>query len=156
VAGWTDGGGGDLFKGYLGAWGLDFRDPFADRRLTEFCLSVPTDHFLHDGVPRALAKAAFADRLPAAVLNERKIGYQVADWHEGLTAARHEVAAELDRLTACAPAARALDLKKMKQHVENWPSSNWERADIAVAYRGALLDGISAGHFLRKVSGTNR
>jgi asparagine synthase (glutamine-hydrolysing) len=41
---------------------------------------------------RSLAKRALADRLPQAVLNETKKGYQAVDWHEGLTAARAEVA----------------------------------------------------------------
>ena len=38
-----------------------------------------TGHNLRDGTPRALARAAFADRLPAALLNERRKGYQSAD-----------------------------------------------------------------------------
>ena len=146
---------GDHHKGILGGWGVDFRDPFADKRLVEFCLAIPTDQYLHDGVPRALAKAAFADRLPRAVLTEGKTGYQAADWHDGLTAARSQVVAELDRLAACAPAARALHLDKMKNLAENWPTSHWDHPDIVHSYRQALLDGISAGHFLRRASGAN-
>ena len=146
---------GDSYKGYLGGWGVDFRDPLGDKRLAEFCLAIPTDQYLHDGVPRALAKAAFADRLPQAVLTERKMGYQAADWHEGLTAARDEVVAELQRLATCAPAARALDLEKLKRFADNWPTSDWEDHQILYSYREALLNGLTAGHFLRKASGTN-
>ncbi len=91
-------------KGVLAGWGIDVRDPTADRRLVEFCLAVPTDQFMRDGAPRALARRALADRLPAAVLNAPTKGYQAADWHEGLTAARGELAAEVERLAACAPA----------------------------------------------------
>jgi asparagine synthase (glutamine-hydrolysing) len=90
------------------------------------------------------------------VLNEQKKGYQAADWHEGLTAARADVAAELDRLAACAPAAQALNIGRMQKLVENWPKSGWERDGVRQAYRQALLRGISAGHFLRKASGANQ
>jgi asparagine synthase (glutamine-hydrolysing) len=147
---------GNMNKGVLGGWGIDRRDPFADKRLVEYCLNIPTENFLSNGVPRALARRALADRLPQAVLNEEKKGYQAADWHEGLTAARADVAAELDRLTAFSPAAKTLDIGRMKRLVENMPVSGWERQDVRQEYRLALLRGLSAGHFLRKASGANQ
>ena len=115
----------------------------------------PDGAYLANGVPRALAKHAFADRLPAAVLNEPKKGYQAADWHDGLTAARDEVVTELDRIEACAPATKLLDIARLKQLVANWPSSGWEKDSVRLAYRLALVRGIAAGHFLRKASGAN-
>ena len=146
---------GDWNKATLAGWGIDRRDPLADKRLVEYCLSIPTEEYLSDGVSRALAKRALADRLPPAVLNEWKDGYQAADWHEGLTAARAEVAAELDRLSASAPATSALDIDRMKRLVENWPTSGWDDNEVIEHYRTALLRGISAGYFLRKASGAN-
>lgn len=146
---------GNYNKGILGGWGVDVRDPTADRRLIEFCLSVPTEQFFRDGVPRALARAALADRVPDAVLNERRRGIQAIDWHEGLTAARSEALAEIARLEETAPAARALDLPRMRRLAENWPTGGWERQDTIDQYRLALLRGISVGHFLRRASGSN-
>lgn len=147
---------GNLSKGGLATSGIDNRDPMADRRLVEFCLSIPTEQFLVDGMPRALARRALADRLPQLVLNERRRGYQKADWHESLTAARAEVAAELDRLGEFAPAARLLDIEKLQRLVREWPTSGWERPSVEQQYRLALLRGVAAGHFLRKASGANR
>jgi asparagine synthase (glutamine-hydrolysing) len=140
----------------LAGWAVDWRDPMADKRLIEYCLSVPTDEYFVDGLPRALARRAFSDRVPQAVLSERRPGHQAADWHEGLTAARSEVIAELDRLAACAAAAGALDVEKMKRLADNWPTSGWDSFRVIENYRLALLRGISAGHFLRKTSGANR
>ena len=54
----------------------------------EYSLGIPTEEYLAKGIPRALARRALADRLPQAVLSEERKGYQAADWHEGLTAAR--------------------------------------------------------------------
>jgi asparagine synthase (glutamine-hydrolysing) len=147
---------GNSYKGTLAGWGIDQRDPTADRRLVEYCLSVPMDQYLHQGKLRSLGTRALADRLPKEVLAHRLRGYQAADWHEGLTAARGEVADELERLAACAPAAETLDVERMRRLVSDWPDSGWHRREVTQAYRLALLRGISAGHFLRKVVGTNR
>jgi asparagine synthase (glutamine-hydrolysing) len=146
---------GNYTIGALGGWGLDMRDPTADRRLVEFCLSVPTEEFYKNGVARALAKRVLADRLPAEVLGAKARGLQAIDWHEGLTAARPQLAEEVSRLEQIAPAERALDLKRMRRLVENWPSEGWHRPEVSAAYRIALLRGISTGHFIRRASGAN-
>ncbi|MGZ8311840.1 MAG: asparagine synthetase B family protein, partial [Allosphingosinicella sp.] len=62
---------GNYNKGALAAWGIDGRDPTADRRLVEFCLRVPMEQYLADGMPRSLARRALADRLPDEVRLER-------------------------------------------------------------------------------------
>ncbi len=146
---------GTANKGTLAGYGIDLRDPTADRRLVEFCLSVPTEEFIADGVPRALARRALADRVPASVLNERRRGLQAADWHEGLLAAHNEVQWELDRLGECKAARTALDLGRLRALVGNWPSDGWNRAETINAYRLALLRGVSAGHFLRRATRSN-
>lgn len=146
---------GSWQKGVLAGWGLDVRDPTADRRLVEFCLSVPTDQFMRDGVPRALARLALADRLPAEVLNAPLKGYQAADWHEGLSASRVEVAAEVERLAACGSASAALATERMRQLVSDWPHAGWNSHEVMEPYRLGLLRGISAGHFLRRAAGSN-
>jgi asparagine synthase (glutamine-hydrolysing) len=147
---------GNHQKGALGGWQVDFRDPTADVRLLEFCLAVPTEQFLHNGMLRSLARRALADRLPKQLLEEPRRGFQVADWHEDLAAARDSVVDELDRLEACPPAAAALDLPRLRRLMENWPSGGWERNDVIMHYRYALLRGIATGHFLRRVTGSNR
>jgi asparagine synthase (glutamine-hydrolysing) len=147
---------GNYNKGFLGGWGIDHRDPSADRRLVEYCLSVPMEQFLRDGVPRSLAMRALSDRLPEAVLRERRKGYQAVDWHETLSAARGIVTEEIERLAPCSPAARALDLDRLRKLAKNWPEGGWERPEVMQAYRLALLRGLSAGHFLRKATGSNQ
>ncbi len=146
---------GNYNKGFLGGWGIDTRDPTADRRLVEYCLAIPVEAFYADGEWRALARRALADRVPQAVLRERRSGLQAADWHEGLSAARGAVSAELEQLARCAPAARSIDLERLQDLVRNWPASGWQKWETKQAYRFALLRGLSAGHFLRKASRSN-
>lgn len=146
---------GNYNKGVLGGWGVDQRDPTADRRLIEFCLSAPTEQFLKGGLTRSLLRRSLSDRLPPQVLNETRKGLQAVDWHENLTAARQAAAAEIERFAACGPAAEALDLPRMRALVKDWPADGWHDMATIQAYRLALLRGISTGHFLRRAEGGN-
>jgi asparagine synthase (glutamine-hydrolysing) len=147
--------GGNAYKGVLAEWGLSVRDPTADRRVIEYTLSVPYEEFLSGGVPRSLARRAFADCLPEGVVNARVRGYQSADWYEALNGARSEIEEELALIMRCGAAAEALDFDWLGECVRSWPSDGWERDDVRSKYRLGLLRGISAGHFMRKVRGTN-
>ena len=148
---------GNAIKAGLARSQIDCRWPLADMRLLEFCFAVPTEQFLRDGLPRALARRTLADRLPKQVLEPTtRPVLQVADWHEDLTAARNTVVEELDRLEACPAAAATLDLPRLRRLIENWPSAGWERREVLVPYRYTLLNAIAVGHFLRRATGSNR
>ena len=146
---------GNYYKGILGGWGIDQRDPTADRRLIEFCLAVPEDQFLLKGQTKALVRRAFADRLPPEVIAARGKGYQAVDWHEGLTAARSNLREELIRLGGCDAATTAIDVARLEKLVENWPENGWETDAVSYSYRLALLRAVSTGHFLRRATGSN-
>lgn len=139
---------GDSRKGALAGWGIDERDPTADRRLIEFCLSLPIDMLLKNGVRRPLARAALADRLPAAVMDEKRKGYQAADWHEGLTAARPEMAALIEEMAANDLAASLIDIASLRRWVNDWPEAGWSKPVVMDRYRRALPIALTAGHFI--------
>jgi asparagine synthase (glutamine-hydrolysing) len=123
--------------------------------LIEFCVAVPEEQYFVNGEAKALARRAFAARLPPEVIHIKGKGYQAVDWHEGLTAARGAVGEEIARLGECAPAAAAIDLPRLAGLVENWPQGGWEKDEVMAPYRLALLRAVSTGHFLRKASGSN-
>ena len=136
-------------KGALAGWGIDERDPTGNRRLVEFCLSLPVDLLLKEGVRRPLARAALADRLPPEVLDETRKGYQAADWHEGLTRDLAAVRRHIEQIASDSAARELLDVDALRALVENWPQGGWERTEVLARYRDALLTGISAGYFVR-------
>lgn len=142
---------GQFRKGALAGWGLDERDPTGDRRLTEFCMSLPIDMLLKNGVRRPLARAALSDRLPPAVLAERSKGYQAADWHEGLTRDLRAVSELVDEIASDAEAASIIDVDALRAWIAAWPKDGWERLPIMARYRSALLPALSAGHFMGRV-----
>jgi asparagine synthase (glutamine-hydrolysing) len=139
---------GEYRKGILGGWGIDKRDPTADVRLIDFCLSLPLDMLMKHGERRPLARAALSDRVAPEVLDERRKGYQFADWHVGLTRDRAAVARLLDAMAADATASRLIDVERLRELVRNWPSGDWEDFRTIGAYRIGLLKGITAGHFI--------
>jgi asparagine synthase (glutamine-hydrolysing) len=146
---------GTYHKGHLAGWGIDVRDPTADRALVELCLSIPTEAYLAGGRARGLARDAFADRLPRMVIDETRKGLQAVDWHEGLMAAHGDLQEELERISALPEAAGLLDTGKLRRLGETWPETDWNRSENQARYRLALLRGVSSGHFLRKASGSN-
>jgi asparagine synthase (glutamine-hydrolysing) len=142
-------------KGILAGWGIDQRDPTADRRLIEYCLGLPMEAFVAGGRTRGLARRALADRLPAVVLEERRKGLQAVDWHEGATAARADIAAEVERFAQCDIAHKTLDTDRLRALLDDWPERSWDRPEITASYRLALLRGVAGGHFMRKAARTN-
>ena len=151
---------GSYNKGTLAGWGIDLRDPTADRRLIEWALSVPDEQYILEGKPRSLARRAFADRLPPELIGEQRRGYQAADWHIGATAALGELAAELDGIERCRPAGAVLDVERLRTLIRDWPDfpaddPRWNQLAITDRYRSMLLRGTAAGHFLRRAARSN-
>jgi len=118
--------------------------PLASQPLVEFCLRVPSWFWASGGVNRALARAAFADRLPSEVIartskagpdsfvriafarNRDAIGERL---HDGLLSAHHlldrqalDAALRVDELGTGVLVDRILDLLE----AENWARS-WTR-----------------------------
>jgi asparagine synthase (glutamine-hydrolysing) len=142
-------------KAALAAHHVDMRDPLTDRRLIEFCLSVPVDQLIAGGRLRGLARLALADRLPASILDSRTRGYQAADWHEGLTGDRATVARDIERLAALPAAACLFDIDRLRALATNWPAGAWHGEAAIEDYRMALLRGLAAGRFLTRTLGAN-
>jgi asparagine synthase (glutamine-hydrolysing) len=139
---------GDYRKGILAGWGIDKRDATADLRLIEFCLSLPLEMLMAEGTRRPLARAALADRLPPAVLDERRKGYQAADWHLGLSRDRPRIAELIERIAADDEASSVIDVASLRGLLESWPEGGWHRPETIARYRVGMLQALAAGHFL--------
>lgn len=148
-------GGGNAYKGVLAQWGLSIREPAADRRIVEYCLAVPIEEFVRGGMPRSLARRAFSDRLPSVVTQNQVRGCQASDWYEAVDRARPEIEDEIDAFLRCDEAREVLDPGWFREAMEAWPAGDWNSSTSYHRYRIGLLRGVSAGHFMRKVAGTN-
>jgi asparagine synthase (glutamine-hydrolysing) len=134
---------------------VEMRDPFADRRLIEFALSVPEPLYRRNGVPRSFARAVFADRLPREILSEQRDGAGGGAWFRRLTARRPAIAAELERLENSATARRLIDLPRLKRLLDEWPVDEHAAELRDQEYKLALTRGVHVGRFIRWVEGGN-
>jgi asparagine synthase (glutamine-hydrolysing) len=142
---------GPYLLGTLAGWGIDSRDPTADRRVVEFCLALPEDQFLRDGLPRRLVRRAFADELPPEVLGQVRKGAQASDFHESIERIREALLAQLERMARSSMAARCLDLPWLRTMLEDWPADGWHNRRQEVEYGTTLLRGLAMGSFILDV-----
>lgn len=145
------------YKGTMARFGVDIRDPMADRRLVDLCLALPHALYLHQGQSKGLFHLAFSDRVPAQIrLNPRR-GSQGADWAARLHAARELVADEVQRGCASHTAKALIDLDELQRLSATIPDPDTDDLDAAVLpYRYRLLRTLSVTHFLRRLEGGNR
>ena len=137
-----------LFAGCQAIFGLDVRDPTADTRLVEFCLSLPEDQYLRNGQSRWLVRRAMADRLPPEILDNPRRGLQASDWLAPMILHRDQMFAELAQFEQSDLARRALDLARLRQLLEAMPSARADDVRTARTYRGLLDTGLAAGRFI--------
>jgi asparagine synthase (glutamine-hydrolysing) len=142
------------FGGHIAAFrrltGVEQTDPTSDRRVMEFCLSVPEERYCTDGCKRSLIKDAMARSLPLKVLREQRVGRQSADLLFHLTHEKREIAAELQRLQKSDLAARCLNLPLLQTMVQSWPEPPYGYAEHN-RYGTQLMRALSMGRFIRRI-----
>jgi asparagine synthase (glutamine-hydrolysing) len=137
-------------KRSLARWGIEERDASADRRLIEFCFSLPAEAFLKDGVRRPAMHRALGGRLPESIMGQTLRGYQMADWYEQLT--KEDVLRFVQALAEQGDDG-VVDLDALRAAAENWPTGNWHHRPTIYFYRTKFLRALSAAHFARSVQG---
>lgn len=132
------------------AHGLESRDPTSDRRLIEFCLSVPDHQYLRNGQTRWLLRRLMGEILPPEILNARTKGMQAPDWYENLTPRLPELRQRLIDAKA-GGMDYYLDIDTLIMSLDEWPNSGWEKSPVVRKYRLRLMRGLSAAAFIQRV-----
>jgi asparagine synthase (glutamine-hydrolysing) len=139
----------------LARFGVETRDPTADRRLIEFSLSLPTRMWLRDGTTKWLYRQAFRGLVPDAVMNLKLRGYQGADWPERLRRSWNLLSTEA-RLAAANPVLTQLIDEAYLQEMAHTPLPTDLSGDKTLMYyRLKGLRAISVAHFVRKTIPVN-
>ena len=141
---------GDYNAAVGAGWGIETRDPTADKRVFEFCAAIPAEQFTVGGQARSLARRAMRGRLPEATLARREKGTQAADWHECLGGTRGELLSELALEEQSPMARRLIDLERLRGALEDWPKTAQEAAENSVVYQSAIPRGVAVGYFVRR------
>lgn len=128
--------------------GIEIRDPTADKRIYDFCFSIPPEQYVVGGHSRSLVRRAMKGRLPDSIRLRYTRGLQGADWYIPMTEALPDLRGEL-ALIEHSPAAReALDLPGMRRIVDEWPEAGFHQMTVARRWHHALILAFSLGHFL--------
>lgn len=131
-------------------WGIEYRDPTADKRVFEYCASIPIEQYVVGNTGRSLIKRAMRGRLPDANIDCRNRGLQAADWFESLTGVRTRLVAELALLQRSPGARRLIDLDRVRSAVDDWPKSASQAVERRLLYQLALPDAFAVGYFIRR------
>lgn len=138
---------GGFLHSQSAAWhNLEARDPTIDKRLIEFCLSVPHNIYVSEGKDRMLLRRAFDGMMPEEVLWNTNRGRQAADIGHRVLKYRETGKKMLDNLSASPLCREILDIERMKIILDSLEkeinSSNTSQAGTV------LLRGITVGLFL--------
>lgn len=136
--------------GLRATWGLDLRDPLADRRLVEYCLSLRPQDVLFGGRRRGVARVAAADRMPAASCDESRRGLQGTDWDLGFMADRPTVSALITQLVH--QNSDPIDASRVAALFMQMQETDLTAGTARASYRGTMSRALSAGHFVLRAS----
>jgi asparagine synthase (glutamine-hydrolysing) len=131
-------------------FGVAQRDPTADKRVIEASLTQPEWVRRRGGIGRAVARGAMTDRLPRSIRERRTRGDQLPDWLELMTAARAELATELDAMQDHEPSRELIDVARLRRLFEAWPGP--ERSgdpQTALTYRHLLFRAVLVSRYMR-------
>ena len=131
-------------------YGLENRDPMGDKRIFEFCFSIPIEQYAAQAQSRSLVRRAMKDRLPASTLARNIRGQQGADWYLTLAEALPDLRSEIPSIEQSPATRHFLDIERLKKLTNTWPDSGHELPHITDSWNYALTRGVALGYLLRK------
>jgi asparagine synthase (glutamine-hydrolysing) len=134
------------------ARGIERRDPTADRRLCEFCLAIPENLYLRHGQFRWILCQLMGTILPYEILQANTQGIQSADWFECIEVNLQPIRASLESPFFSKTIDRYIDLPFMLHALNKWPQARWEKPETRLIYKNKLIQGLSVGHFIERLS----
>jgi asparagine synthase (glutamine-hydrolysing) len=142
------GSGGSFEAGCRSQHDVDLRNPLFDVRLADFCLALPDDQCLRNGLSRALVRRAMKGRLPEEVLENRRRGLQASDWVESLRAARPLLRERLGAFRRHALLPSVLDLPRLERLVDGPAAADTGDPAVVSVHCGALGRAVTIGSFV--------
>jgi asparagine synthase (glutamine-hydrolysing) len=127
---------------------LPVLDPTADKRVIEYCLSIPDDQYLKNGVNRLLVRRAFKEKLPDTVLSNQRKGLQAADIVQRLRAGANELSALINDMERDELVCKYVDVAKLRNCAQSL--SGPVRPELTFACGSILMRGLMVGQCLQR------
>ena len=97
--------------------GIINRDPSRDKRVIEFCLSIPSNQFVRNGQDRFLIRRAMEGRMPDGIRLGHTIGLQSVDWLQRMEPYWGNVFAELEKIIEDETMRKYIDREKINNEL---------------------------------------
>lgn len=128
--------------------GIILRDPTADIRIVEFCLSLPTEMFVQGGVDRLLIRNAMKGVLPERIrMNMNSRGLQGADWIQRLIPIWGNIYKELEEIIHYKSIEKYIDIDKVRNKMEITKEGISEKDEVEIRF---LLETLIFARFINK------
>lgn len=118
-------------------WGIEWRDPTADRTLIDRLLQYPQSAFRIDGRDRGLARAVAAGLLPDSIRLRTARGLQAADTASLIAAHADRYRAALESMRSSALCREVFDLPSLHRTVDAFAGGTLDYA-LAVSFDAAF------------------
>lgn len=141
---------GNFRKYSLARWGIEERDAAADRRLAEYCFSLPLEARLKSGILRPALREGLRGRVAPAIIEPPARGYQSADWYERLTG---EDAGRFADAVDCEAVRRVVDIAEVRRLTAAWPTAGFAERSTTSLYAMNLPRALSAAGFIAQAAG---
>lgn len=134
---------GAFRKRSLARWGIEERDPTADRELVEFCLALPIEARLRDGVRKPALRQVLAGRAASSILQQQARGLQSADWQSRIS--KESLEAFATNVRSSCP-VDIVDWDAVERTIREWPFKAEGNNESFVRF-SALLRALSTAQF---------
>ena len=112
-------------------YGIIKRDPTKDKRIMEFCLSIPSGEYVHEGEERYLIRSAMEGYLPEEIrTNWRKRGRQSADWVDRLKPNWNNILKSIKEALNDEDVQRYVDVPKVERLMDKYKNLQYLDDDI--------------------------
>lgn len=102
------------------ARGIVIRDPTRDKRVIEFCLSLPGEQYVRNGQERYLIRRSMEGILPDKIrLNVSRRGLQSADWIQRIKPEWSSIRSQLEKFMENETIKKYIDCDKVKSKLES-------------------------------------
>lgn len=135
------------------AAGLEWRDPTADLRVIQFCLSVPEEQYWRRSKDRWLLRRYLERILPEDVINARVRGVQAADWGIRLKEEASNLSDLLESMSDFTELTQLVDLNSMRQSLSRLKTTKMSTPSAEMEYKIKLMRGLTTLEFIRYLMG---
>jgi len=139
---------GSVVQCMAAGFGLEIRDPTIDKRVLEFCLSIPDRQYGRGGQSRLLVRRAMNGLMPREVLWNPRRGIQLSDLGERLRRESADVRNAIERIERGDAARELLDLDRIRKALLVSADTRFDHGFLATA--NTAIRGLAVGLFLER------